>query len=348
MNEALSKKLSVYNFVCTMFIVIYHSKNFNDLFCSQKTVLLKYVFNLYDCLGTIAMGMFFMISGFLLYLGMRDKTDVCKKLKKRVGSLVIPFVVWNTLMLCYDIAYGILKHNLKITLTDIILGYTFEPFTGAFWYIFALMLLLTLCPAIFRLKDRPKMFIAIIGAVTVAAFFASMLDTTSSEALSWAVRLLSYLPHYLLGAFFGLCKSENISGERFNSKTVSALSAAATVLFVIFFVIDFDLKYTSWIIGHIIPITVWLAFPCRLFTGTKVCYPMKTTFFVYAMHMLLIGIFNTVVTKVVGYSSLPLVITLPLHFVVIAVIVLICNLFAYVTGKILPPKIYSTLSGGRV
>ena len=158
MSDNLSKKLTVYNFIFTICIVIYHWKNFNVIFSAQQTIVTDTLYLFYDTLGTIALGIFFMISGYLFYLGIDNKIKLFNKIKRRVSSLVVPFIVWNALMLVYKILYGIYSHDLNISVKDILLGFSFVPFDGPLWYMFALILLIGLSPLALNLKTLRKCF----------------------------------------------------------------------------------------------------------------------------------------------------------------------------------------------
>jgi len=349
MNSRLSKKISIYNFIFTIGIVVYHSKNFNVLYSSNSNGFLGAMYELYDLIGPISMGFFFMISAYLFYLGLNSKTDLYKKMKKRLFTLGVPFVTWNALVLLYNVVYGTIKGNLSIDLFDCVLGFTFVPFDGPFWYVFALLLLMILAPFIYKLKDHQKIFLGIVIVVFVACNAWRLLVKSDNLALQWITRLIGYMPIYLTGAYLGLCKNEVVAEERYNYKLVAIVSAILNVVIILYFILlKSNMVLLDNILLFVLPITIWLSTYNSMYDKVKIRYPLKVTFFVYAMHAVLIGIFNTLLTKAIGYGNLNPIISFFAHFVFVAILYLTCLLVAYISGKILPSKIYYALSGGRV
>ena len=187
MNQQLSNKIKVYNFIFTIGIVIYHWKNFSQLFSIQQNVLTDTLFILYDTIGYIALGIFFMNSGYLLYQGVDHMQKLLEKLKRRVSSLIVPFLTWNALMLAYQILYCFYSGKFNITLTDLLLGFSFVPFDGPLWYIFALVLLMSLSPLIIKLGQYPKVFGGIVATVCICAFLFDVFvkNTINKGDLLW-------------------------------------------------------------------------------------------------------------------------------------------------------------------
>lgn len=348
MSDNLSKKLTVYNFIFTICIVIYHWKNFNVIFSAQQTIVTDTLYLFYDTLGTIALGIFFMISGYLFYLGIDDKIKLFNKIKRRVSSLVVPFIVWNALMLVYKILYGIYSHDLNISVKDILLGFSFVPFDGPLWYMFALILLIGLSPFVLKLKDSQKIFLGIVVTVFVASYLWGVFVKSDSEIINWISRLIYYLPAYTLGCYFGLCKSDVVAEEKYNSKTVAIISILLSAFILVYFLfLDLKTDYINWILLHCLPITIWLSFSNKKFKKVKISYPMQITFFVYALHALLISLINTILTKFINYNSLHYVVSIITHLVLVIILYLICMCFVFFAKKILPPKLFAMISGGR-
>ena len=349
MSEGLSKKISIYNFIFTIGIVIYHCKNFNILFSRQTNVFLDKVYNLYDLIGYISMGFFFMLSAYLFYVGLENKSDIYRKIKKRLFTLGIPFLAWNCIFLLYEIFYGIIKSNLKISIFDLIWGFTFKPFDGPLWYVLALLLLMLIAPIVFKLKNRPNVLLGIVVGVLVGSNIWKICVVPENATVEWISRLVMYLPFYFLGTYLGLCKSDVVSKGKYNYKLVHIISICISIVIIAYFVFwKQNVLILDNVLLFILPIAIWLSTNNSLYEKIKIRYPLKVTFFIYAMHMLLIGIMNTVLTKLIGYGSLPPMVSFFAHFVFVAVLYGICLAVAYVTGKILPSKIYFALSGGRV
>ena len=349
MSEGLSKKISIYNFIFTMGIVIYHWKNFYISYSSKTNVFTELMFQWYNLLGSICLGFFFAISAYLFYLGVDSKDTLVKKIKKRLLTLGIPFIVWNILYLGYKLIYSILRgKGIDISPMDLLKGFTLEPFDGPFWYVFALLLLMAFSPLLLKLRKRPKIFLAMLLGVFFGCCAASQLFNSEKLIFSWLLRMANYLPLYLLGAYLGACKSDMISDGKYINKWISACAAVLSAVIIVYLVaFDFNIMLLSWILRVILPISLWLSVPDNVFENAKIGFPLKISFFIYAMHSLLIGILNTLFVKVVGYNSISPLPTTACHLGLLFVLYLICFSFAYIAKKILPSKLYFALSGGR-
>lgn len=349
MNERLSKKISIYNFVFTMGIVIYHCKNFNLLYSNKQTAFLDIMYNLYDLIGSISMCFFFMLSAYLFYVGLNSWVDLCKKMKKRVITLGVPFLVWNVIFLSYNIFYGVIKGSLNLNASDLIFGFSFVPFDGPLWYVFALLLLMIVSPLVYALKKYPGILLTVVIIAFAGCNAWKMLVVSDNTIIQWFSRLFTYVPIYLFGAYLGLCKSEAVSKEKYRYKLFAVLSAIVSLLIIACFIFCKQKHYLlNSALMFVLPIAVWMSTYISMYEKIKIRYPLKITFFVYCMHSLLIGIFNTILTKIVGNACFHPVLSFFAHFVFLAALYGFCLATAYVSGKILPPKLYFALSGGRI
>lgn len=110
--------------------------------------------------------MFLLISGFLFYPSKEttfDKTLYFSKLKRRVKSLLVPYLLWNL------IAYILYAINKGFNFVDLLKSFWVidipgrsgsSPMDGPLWYVRNLMLLMILSPIIYWIVKRK--FVAII------------------------------------------------------------------------------------------------------------------------------------------------------------------------------------------
>lgn len=350
MNESLSKKISIYNFICTLGIVIYHWKNFYILFSNKENYLSDSLYNFYDLLASISLGFFFMTSAYLFYLGIDSGVKLVKKIKKRLITLGIPFIVWNILCFAYSSTYSLIRgRGLDVSLGDIILGFTLDPFDGPFWYIVALIVLMSISPLLLKLKKKPQLFLIVVITLTIVCSIVHSEISSENMFVSWLLRLLNYTPIYIFGAYLALCKSRIFSRGRYINKVISVLALLSGATIVLYFtLVDVEANAFTWCLKAVLPILLWLAVPDELFGKAKIVFPIRISFFLYAMHGTLIGILDTIFTKLVGYNNMPLILSIICHIVLFTILYLVCLAFAFITKKILPKKIYFALSGGRV
>lgn len=108
-----------------------HSSFFSTSF------LIKIEFFLSEFLGQVAVPGFFFLSGFLFFRGLDDVKSWGRKLKSRVFSYVLPYLLWNSAMTLLYLSFGKVEWSLKGLWEGIFL-YRFNP---VFWYFYQLILL---------------------------------------------------------------------------------------------------------------------------------------------------------------------------------------------------------------
>lgn len=347
-----SKKLTLVNLLMTFAIVIYHWKNFymlNVVSPANETVG-RITFDIFDVFGAVALRFFFFVSGFLLYLGLSDGASLKKKLKKRLYSLVIPFLVWNFLVLVWNFAYTLLTTRgfPDYRPVDYLLGFTLDCFCGPLWYILALIILLPLSVLLFKTKERRWLTTAVLATLTVTAFVVSyLLGGREDVVASWFSRFFTFVPVYCLGAWCGLYLPRAVFFTRMSKTACACAAVGLTAACLVLSLGAFELTAVKRICWLAIPTALWILISPSWLARLNITYPLKISFFVYAMHATLIGLLNTVLARVVGLNALSVIATLLVHTLLFVILYAICLGFAFACKKILPQKIYSVLSGGR-
>lgn len=125
------------------------------------------------------------------------------KLKKRFGSLVVPYLIWNIIwMLFYVVIYlspSLSSHmnqdGFSPTFDNILLGLFYRKYNPVFWFIFDLIVFVYLSPLLYPIIKRKFMGLILILIVTI-----------SSEILPEIYVVLrggSSLAFFLIGAYIG-------------------------------------------------------------------------------------------------------------------------------------------------
>lgn len=347
-----SKKLSVMNFAMTIAIVVFHWKNFymlNLTAPANETVGVT-AYDILFVLSPVALRFFFFISAFLLYFGISDKADVRKKLKKRLYSLGIPFLVWNVLILGWKFAHALLTSHALPSYgpLDYIMGFSFEPFCGPFWYILALLMLLPLAMLVVLIKHRRILTTVALAILAVSALILSLVfKNVDGFFEGWFANLFDYVPAYCLGVWFALYCPRAVL---FESTSLLARVIAGVALVASVVVLNLDFPYDT-VLDQVtylaIPTALWILLPPSSFEKMKVAYPLKISFFIYAMHATLIGLLNTVLVRIVGPNSFNLLSAIVVHIGLLAILYAVCLGFAFACKCVLPKKLYAVLSGGR-
>ena len=137
MNNDISKKIKFFSWIMTLFIVFYHMRNTNSFVITNVSFVDSYLLKLYkyfsDFSGHIALTFFFFMSSFWLYYKTSNLGELSIKIIKRIKTLLVPFILWNTIVLILTIV--LFKNYYYFSLINIIDLYFFAPVIGPFWYI---------------------------------------------------------------------------------------------------------------------------------------------------------------------------------------------------------------------
>lgn len=103
-----SRKVTIVSFILSVFVLYIHAKNLAYYDFGDAHGTLIYVLNqiMSETFGRVAVPFFFLQSGYWMfrYDIFETKSDILKrKLKKKVVSLGVPYLIWNTLGLLFFI-----------------------------------------------------------------------------------------------------------------------------------------------------------------------------------------------------------------------------------------------------
>ena len=181
-EDAHFVRLDVLRFPLIVLIVYLHACGFTANFADGERVLAdaQIVANVQVITGSIAriaVPLFFLMSGFLFFRGVRFSPAIYRaRLKSRTRSLLIPFLFWNlalAALVAIAQATPVLapffnSQNLAVSgmspfqLLDAVIGITRYPIAYQFWFIRDLMLLVLASPLIWlaaRHLPRPTLIV---------------------------------------------------------------------------------------------------------------------------------------------------------------------------------------------
>lgn len=306
MTDITSRKIKAFTFIFTLVMIVYHAQwaYFNDIALVRS--IQPVIFRFYGCCGCVAMSFFFMTSGYLLYRNL-DAHTTKEKLKRRIKSLLIPFVIWNIIYMPADILF----HGREINgVAQILYGFSFSPYNGPLWYVFAIFLLSLLAVPMARIM-RKKMLVfsicAVLAVVSVLVYGLEVLKylglSEETHIVMWIVRLFRYLPSYMLGCLWGGYNEGvlNRSIKRNTSRFWLAIMLILSCILLWTFVDDFP-KIAKQFILIVLPVLIWLTIGNEPFQKPLRQF-VKGSFMMYAMHFMIIFVVRFVLEKVLPVQT---------------------------------------------
>lgn len=355
MTPYLSEKIKVMSFLCIILVVWIHTYYLEGTGYTSS-LLLMHFWGCGVCL--YAVPTFYAISGYLFFLGTKEKgaKAIFSKQKKRVRTLLIPFILTNIISVMF---YFILKYvgtsvpaigsSLNFNLLDkggdalfdkICYWFWNGPIAFQMWFVRDLMILVALAPVIFYILK-----LATTNKYTSWALIALCLILVDLHysAQTWA------FAWFALGGIFSMSENVQITDTR-RYKWIGLALLFISLAIIIEDALNAAGLCRIMVDQDFITITgvpaIWILYDCLsdgikqpIFVSPKL---LGSTFFIYLIHEPFLNVFKKIPIMVSRSESMVGIsyIVVPIVFVMLSVIV--GNLW-----KRKCPKSYSIFVGGR-
>lgn len=295
MTEESSRKFKILSFIFTVVIVLYHANGvFSTHFNLPGNIAMK-IDNVVNFIATIAMAYFFMTSGFLLYRN-ATRENAPQKIKRRCISLLLPMFVWN----CVYFAKEILTsrgNGMDLRAVTILYQFTFSPYDGPLWYIFAIFLLCLLIVPVTAMRKKSTVaipfcavFVCVLSVLIYPFGLLGKIGISEEQDLAaWIVRLSRYMPSYVLGCLIGLYNNQLVDYKIKQRVRWMAVLCSAAMLLIACLMSNY--RFLRFVLMTALPVVIWLSVSSR--GSGSVPGWIKASFLMYATHMLV----NSVVLK---------------------------------------------------
>lgn len=342
-NQYFSKKITLISFIMSIFVVYIHSNNLVNVGLAEEITSIDYIATriIVECFARIAVPFFFMMSGYWFFRFdfsdiKGDLTTIKSKLLKKVKSLVVPYLIWNTFVYLFFIVITRIPFVFNLMNMDDAVGVDFKSIifnvflheqNYPMWYVQNLLVLLLLTP-LFLLMLKNKY----ISLVTL-----TMLGVLYCMGFSWDYCQTSSIFFFLLGAIIAVYYRKFFE-ERSNKK-IALIASGILVFRIVSAYFEFPVLSTVALLFS--PVALVKFFD--VFNDFKVNWFTKQSFFVYCAHLLPTTIVMKILAKLFGGNDL----LACLAFMVTPFVTLIG---LYIVAKIMirfMPKLYGLLCGGR-
>lgn len=340
MDKRISSNIKIFSFVVSCFMVLFHAgmydnSNAVNQFDRELSELINYDYKL---LAFFGLSFFFSVTGFLLFYGLNYR-NYLKKIERRVHSLLITYLIWQALVLIKDLCIGRRYEILDVLLRTF--GLELWPLNGPLWYVYVVFLLaLLLSPVLLLMfSSKRSAWISTFAILILIRF----LKQTSIEPVRIVVsyglfsRILTYLPAYMIGAYYGRFYEKNRMPE-------SMVYSLAVVLFA--YLLDFKISgfFTDMVVMTL-PMVLIFIFPSIPKLENRKIYGY--TFLIYALHHPFIVDLKGYIDEGLAWIPIPVtILNIFEHMLILAVSVLLAAGLSKLLEK-LSPKILAVITGGR-
>lgn len=348
-NEALFwKKKEFISFLLSIFVLFIHSYFAPEILSNSFVSVLNHKFSFFfsRSVTQFAVPMFFMLSGLSFFKGYsNDKYP--KKIKSRIFSLVIPYLLWNTVWMLWEIfsSYSFISNFsatgevYPLTLASILKGIFFYNCYKPFWFIFDLIVFSFAAPLIFLIIRKKYIGIASVVCLAVLSLFGIYLPTD-----------LFYYPmaivFYLIGAIIGYHYFDYAS-----KKSPKPIQIASVIFLSVYVlaknIVPRELHITNYLIETIVytvaAFSLW--FSADIFIERlKPRAIYRRSFAIYAMHLNIAIIILKILTLCTPPSEW---LEIPRFIIMIISTLVIINFVCAFLERFLP-KVYALFMGSRV
>lgn len=339
-------KITAISFISIVLVVMIHSY-YNEGENYPLTRSLQ-VFSGTNGLASVAVPMFFTISGFLFFNGVKRIKDCFEKQKKRVRTVLLPYLIWNVVfVLWYTVLENIpaisdfINSNIYGTLKDLsfleTIGYLYiNPSAFHLWFLRNLIIFIILSPILFVLIKYfpwPAIAVIIVASPIIKLVGLQFFVIGGIIACHYNLEQISSVLNRYVCCF---CVIIYLYNSFLQTRIIDSPILTSGLLYYYFYIIA---CYSGMVV-------LWRGydFVCNKFK--IIVKPMNIfsfTFFIYLFHEPTFNIIKKLTVRLVGISDVALCVLYLLNIILIILV----SYAAGRTFKRCAPRIYAILTGGR-
>lgn len=358
LDKSSSERLDIIRFPLIVGVIFIHAYGSNVNLKNSNTgieqvgFIAKFIQDfISDGLARISVPLFFLMSGYLFFLGFKWSFEKYQsKVKGRIRTLAIPFLFWNIitmslLFLAQSIPstsvyfsgsnQNIATYNFFDFLNNLI-GLNKSPISYQFWFIRDLMAMVIIAPVI-ALILKSKHISIVVFTLLFTLWFLNI----------WPI----FVPS--LAAFFFFYAGSYFSSNKFDLFSIDKNGKIISCLYLFILVIDTLTKeevYNSYLhnLGILFGIAAALYFSkfALMHTTTK-SFLLKLSsysFFVFAVHEPTLTVLKKITYKLIAPTS---ELSITLIYLSIPIVIILTALVAYKLLSMVIPRTLNVVTGGR-
>ena len=145
MSVSMSEKIALGSFICTLMVILRHSLNLQAFWGTEDIYNTCSFIELgFSKLTEIAVPFFFIISGFFFFRESFYSKRYYQTLKKKVKTLVIPFLFWN--IVGGIVLFILKKEEFGSSISEGVMNLLLSKWYGPLWYVRNLLIMMIAVP----------------------------------------------------------------------------------------------------------------------------------------------------------------------------------------------------------
>lgn len=300
-EDRFRKKIGWFRLCCCIMVIWSHAGN-AELFLGKlgeghPLMLLEY--KIVPAVIRISIPCFLMMSGYQFFRGFTMK-ELPGKWKRRVKTLLIPYLVWNLL---YYFGYLIAnqveflkdivnKPDISFSMEQIVEAAVFYRYNPIFWFMYQLILLVALAPCLYLFLRKVWSGCLFLAVVLIGIFGENALPQLNLDALFY----------YSVAGFWALHGRKAAEGQWTQRRAV--LGAALLILGIFAGMPFYTRSFPPAILAYytLAVFGLWLMVDERHLGRQRPW--MEYTFFIYAFHFIPVRFFNKILANWLWGSEL--------------------------------------------
>lgn len=338
MNKKNSHKIKIISLLLMILVIFIHSYNLNSE--NEKNDIVSFIEFLGSYfLASIAVPMFFVISGFFVFFQKAFTFSIFKAiLKKRFYSLLIPYFFWTFF---WTLVFVIVSRLFPVLNLNLVSTFSFKmfwnPINYQFWFIRDLIILVVISPILYVMSKKSYFFLIIPYLFLIFK-------------INFGDFQIQSLLYFWMGITIAQYQKE------FKQVLDKAPLMLVAFIWILFFFFHFQYNQATYFSFKVYKIAYFASAPFGMITFWKVLdllikdysksWILKYTtftFFIFAFHEPVLITLKKIGFKILGNSS---GMALLLYFLLPTVVVALSVTFAKLIQKF-TPKLYLFITGGR-
>lgn len=338
MKKSISNKISNFNFMLIVLIVLLHSSCLR--FLTNPNVGIKNFYLFMKCLGDSAVPTFFALSAYLLFRNYCLE-DIKIKFVKRIHSLLIPYFLWSVIFFCYYFLISkipqidsLFNSEFNFSPSNMFSNIIWAKCAEGMWFVRDLFIFVIFAPLIYLLIKKTKkiaiIFMGIFLGINIIYKFGY------SNVIFW-------VPTYFMGAYLAINYKEKIENDT-NTSILRTIFCWIILGIVVWFVKEYDEDSTIYYIFRMLsPILLYSCITWLKAIYTKPLDITKYSFLIFCMHLPILKIVRKIMFILFGYGQY-------VSICIYIMTALITISIVYVVGKLMKkffPNFFFIATGNR-